>query len=150
MAKKRIPRSITIIITEYCTKNNIHDWISVKAFSDLTTALQGKHDLIFFPFFLHRLGDRAGELLSRCLQLKCHIAIADYRTPERNLDYPSYLFHYFLEMGGGHFGAYRAFMRSGGLEYALYHTRQIPHVREVMLGGAASFVCLLPTCTERS
>ena len=134
----------TTRISEYCAENNIRDWVSIRTLSQLQAALHARHELLFLPFFLHRLGERAGDALLCCLNQGCHIAILDYRIPERNLDYPSCAFHWFLEMLGDHFASYRAFMRAGGLEQVLFQCRQIPCVREVMHGGAASFVCLAP------
>lgn len=133
-------------IAAYCAANQIDDWLSIRTVSQLETVLRGESacGLLFFPLFLHQFGKRAGDVLSSCLSLGKKLAILEYRTPERNLDYPAYAACCLLEMTGSHFEVYRDFMQSGGLEGLLFRARQIPRLREVMLGGAASFVCLTP------
>ena len=99
---------------------------------------------ICLPFVLYREGRRAGEVLDRALGLSSRIFIADFRQPERNLDYPSHLLFSLLtriHAFGNH--GYGDFMQAGGLEFFLYRTGRPVVFRQVLLGGAASLVLLL-------
>ncbi len=130
-------------VATFCAKRGIRNWVVVSTLSQLEKEPQTGRELIFFPFFLHRLGERAGDVLRSSLLKTPRLAIVDYRQPERNLDYPACLAFCLLELAGSHFEAYRSFMRYGGLERVLSQCGLVPEIREPLCGGAASFVCVI-------
>ena len=62
--------------------------------------------------------EEAVELLSR--QGRGPLILADFKCPERNLDYPGTVLFRAAQMGSKKYGLYRAFMQRGGLERLLY------------------------------
>lgn len=71
-------------VATFCAKRGIRNWVVISTLSQLEKEPQTGRELIFFPFLLHRLGERAGDVLRSSLLKTSRLAIVDYRQPERN------------------------------------------------------------------
>lgn len=101
----------------------------------------GTDATVVLPLVLHQLPVEEGlELLHIFLKQGKSVVVADYKLPERNLDYPAYWLSRIAESVGTHGTCYRAFMRCGGIEGVIGRLRLIPQRRGVLWGGGIGFL----------
>ncbi len=107
-------------------------------------------DIAVLSFILHTLApDAQRRALDEALRVSRRLILADYCLVERNLQYPAGALAFLLErcMGRGHFRAYRAFMRAGGLFGLCGRAGLVPERQTAVLGGIGAVVLVRnPAC----
>ncbi len=76
-------------------------------------------DISILSLVLHQLDERARVLaLYEAMRVSKRVLVADYKMPERNLDYMGYALGNGVErlVGGDHYDHYRTYMAQGGIE----------------------------------
>lgn len=105
-------------------------------------------DAVLLSLILHQMDEVSHRsVLREALRVGRHVIIADYRTPERNLDYMGFCVARFFERlaGSAHYAHYKVFLKQGGIEGCLHPRHgtasRITYREPVLLGAATLLVC---------
>ena len=102
-------------------------------------------DTVLLSLIVHQMAAPLRQAaLAEALRVGQRVVIAEYRLPERNLDYPGHWIGCGAERLAGpvHYGHYRLFMAQGGIEGLVMRCQRPVQYRETVLMGAASVVAL--------
>lgn len=117
------------------------EWAFDRIWESEEQSISSFADVAILFFRLHILEcEKRFQLLSEVEAKAPYILIADYRRPERNLDYIAFSLTGFWEYLGPHPQQYCHFMQKGGIEGFLCASSLIPVYRETCLGGAATLI----------
>ena len=100
-----------------------------------------KERAVVLAWLFHSLDqNNALSLFMKVRQLYRDVFVMDYRTPERNLDFPAYSYWLISERLSSHAASYAAYIRGGGLERLPCLLQERPRGRFGFCGGAVGIL----------